>query len=156
MPESFPMNGSNGVYSYNKNSSLQRSVANSVKVMLREAIIENLDVQTKTFVIVDMGCSVGPNTFFAMQNVVQAIKHKYHSTSPEFEFLVFFNDHVKNNFNILFDSLFSDHQKTYFRSCNSRFFLWPIVPLALYSCRVFLLRVTLVVCGTKGVDRYEE
>ncbi|KAM3324715.1 loganic acid O-methyltransferase [Capsicum chacoense] len=138
MAESFPMNGSNGVYSYNKNSSLQRSVADSVKVMLREAIIENLDIQTKTFVIVDMGCSVGPNTFFAMQNVVQAIKHKYHSTSPEFEFLVFFNDHVKNNFNILFDSLFSDHQKTYFAAAIPGSFYGRLFPSrsihVAYSC----------------------
>ncbi|KAM3218010.1 loganic acid O-methyltransferase [Capsicum annuum] len=138
MAESFPMNGGNGVYSYTKNSLLQRNVADNAKLMVREAIIENLDIQTKTFVIVDMGCSVGPNTFFAMQNVVQAIKHKYHSTCSQIEFHVFFNDHVTNDFNVLFESLFSDHQKTYFAAAIPGSFYGRLFPSrsihVAYSC----------------------
>ncbi|KAF3678788.1 putative zinc finger protein 3-like [Capsicum annuum] len=116
----------------------KRNVADNAKLMVREAIIENLDIQTKTFVIVDMGCSVGPNTFFAMQNVVQAIKHKYHSTCSQIEFHVFFNDHVTNDFNVLFESLFSDHQKTYFAAAIPGSFYGRLFPSrsihVAYSC----------------------
>ncbi|MCD7472861.1 hypothetical protein HAX54_014265 [Datura stramonium] len=143
MTESFPMKSGEGVYSYNKNSSLQRDAAYSVKEMIREAIVENLDIQTQTFLIADMGCSIGPNTFFAMQNIVQAIKDKYHSqtslnsASPEIEFHVFFNDHVANDFNALFKSLFS-HQKPYFAAAIPGSFygrLFPSCSLHLaYSC----------------------
>lgn len=111
---------------------------------MSDAIIEILDVQTKTFLIVDMGCSVGPNTFFAIQNIIEAIKHKYHaqlslnSTSPEIEFHVFFNDHVTNDFNILFKSLFSDHQKPYFASAIPGSFYGRLFPSRslhiVYSC----------------------
>ncbi|KAG5628301.1 hypothetical protein H5410_000018 [Solanum commersonii] len=129
------MKRGDGVYSYTKNSSAQRKFADNAKVMMREAIIENLDVQTKTFLIVDMGCSIGPNTFFAMQNIIEAIKDKYHSklsldsTSPEIEFHVFFNDHVTNDFNILFKSLFSD-QKPYFASAIPSSFYGRLFPLS--------------------------
>ncbi|CAN4114033.1 unnamed protein product [Withania somnifera] len=137
------MKGGEGVYSYTKNSQLQRNAADNAKGMIRETIIENLDIQTKTstpntFVIVDMGCSVGPNTFFAMQNVVQAIKDKYHSTSPEIEFHVFFNDHFTNDFNILFKSSLFPEQKPYFAAAIPGSFygrLFPSCSLHLvYSC----------------------
>ncbi|XP_006364076.1 probable S-adenosylmethionine-dependent methyltransferase At5g38100 [Solanum tuberosum] len=143
MTEFFPMKSGEGVYSYTKNSSAQRKFADNAKVMIREAIIENLDVKTKTFLIVDMGCSIGPNTFFAMQNIVDAIKDKYHSKlsldsmSPDIEFHVFFNDHVTNDFNILFKSLFSD-QKPYFASAIPGSFYGRLFPLSslhiAYSC----------------------
>ncbi|KAM7471101.1 hypothetical protein LguiA_009284 [Lonicera macranthoides] len=69
------------------------------------------------FRIADLGCSVGPNTFTAMDNIIQSIKHKNQiqaqaqaqakvSTLPEFQ--VFFNDHFTNDFNTLFDTLPSD------------------------------------------------
>lgn len=56
-----------------------------------------------------MGCSAGPNTFFAVQNVLEAVEKKYqcegrdHCRLPEFQ--VFFNDHSSNDFNTLFTSL---------------------------------------------------
>ncbi|XP_015161394.1 probable S-adenosylmethionine-dependent methyltransferase At5g38100, partial [Solanum tuberosum] len=136
MARFFPMKGGEGVSSYTKNSLLQRNAADNAKGMIREAIIENFDIQTKTFLIVDLGCSVGPNTFFAMQNIVEAIKDKYHSQS-EIEFQVFFNDHITNDFNILFKSLFSD-QKPYFAAAIPGSFygrLFPSCSLHIaYSC----------------------
>ncbi|XP_060196429.1 loganic acid O-methyltransferase-like [Lycium barbarum] len=139
----FPVKGGEGVYSYTKNSLLQRDAADNVKGMIKEAILENLDVQTKTYLIVDMGCSVGPNTFFAMQNVVEAIKDKYHyqislnSTSPEIEFHVFFNDHFTNDFNTLFESLLSN-QKPYFAAAVPGSFYGRLFPSRslhfVYSC----------------------
>ncbi|KAF3654440.1 putative late blight resistance protein -like protein R1A-4-like [Capsicum annuum] len=64
---------------------------------------------SNTIRIADFGCSVGPNTFIAMQHVVQALKDKLlqvtNSTNNIPEFQIFFNDHVINDFNTLFRSL---------------------------------------------------
>lgn len=51
-----------------------------------------------------MGCSAGPNTFIAIQNIVNAINQ---SKNPDsiLEFHVFFNDHSGNDFNTLFRTL---------------------------------------------------
>ena len=58
-----------------------------------------------------MGCSVGPNTILAMQNIVDALELKYQSqghNTPEFQ--VFFNDDASNDFNTLFTSLPPDRK----------------------------------------------
>ncbi|KAM3324701.1 hypothetical protein P3S67_005853 [Capsicum chacoense] len=107
---SFPMNGGNGPYSYSKNSPLAKEALDGAKGMVRDAIIQNLDIKkimlssSNTLCIADLGCSVGPNTFIAMQYVVHVLKEKYHSNNI-LEFQVFFNDHVTNDFNTLFRSL---------------------------------------------------
>ncbi|PHT60456.1 hypothetical protein CQW23_02819 [Capsicum baccatum] len=106
---SFPMNAGDGPYSYSKNSPLAKEALNGAKRMVRDAIIQNLDIKimlsssSNIICIADFGCSVGPNTFIAMQHVVQALKDKYHNKILEFQ--VFFNDHVTNDFNTLFRSL---------------------------------------------------
>ncbi|PHT60467.1 putative caffeine synthase 2 [Capsicum baccatum] len=51
----------------------QKEVLDSAKDMLGDAIIQNLDIKimfssSNTLHIADLGCSVGPNTFNAMQN----------------------------------------------------------------------------------------
>ena len=77
--------------------------------------MESLDIlkfspSTTIIRVVDLGCSVGPNTFLAVQNILEAIQLNYcqnqavlKSQIPEFQ--VFFNDHVSNDFNTLFLSL---------------------------------------------------
>ncbi|KAG6618155.1 hypothetical protein I3843_06G049600 [Carya illinoinensis] len=84
------------------------------KVMIDDAIAEKLDVKKfsftskSTFRIADLGCSVGPNTFNVMQNIIDAVQHKCQSqglTSRTPEFQVFFNDIPSNNFNTLFTTL---------------------------------------------------
>lgn len=85
-----------------------------VKVMIDEAIAENLDIgnipfTTNTFRIADLGCSIGPNSFICMQNILEAVQKKYQSKGensqklPEFQ--VLFSDHSNNDFNTLFASL---------------------------------------------------
>ncbi|XP_059447123.1 loganic acid O-methyltransferase-like [Corylus avellana] len=108
--ESHPMNGGDGTYSYTKNSYLQRAATNVAKAKMDDAIAEKLDVTSEcTFRIADLGCSVGPNTLIAVQNIIDAVQHKYQlsqapaSHTPEFQ--VFFNDHASNDFNTLFASL---------------------------------------------------
>lgn len=92
---------------------MQRLSASVENTKIDEEIAEKLDVlsfssTTKTIRLADLGCATGPNTFFAMQNVIKAIIHKYQSlspTSPLPEFQVFFNDQVSNDFNTLFVAL---------------------------------------------------
>ncbi|XP_019258619.1 PREDICTED: probable S-adenosylmethionine-dependent methyltransferase At5g38100 [Nicotiana attenuata] len=111
------MSAGDGAYSYSRNSQLQREVLDGAKEMVREAIIEKLDIKSllsasiNTFRIIDLGCSIGPNTFSAMQHIIEAVKDKCHyqfsadSSNIIPEFQVFFNDHVTNDFNTLFRSL---------------------------------------------------
>ncbi|KAL6351470.1 hypothetical protein AAG906_040824 [Vitis piasezkii] len=111
MQQSFPMNGGDGPHSYLNNSHLQRQATNASRIMIEEAIAKKLDVKcfsSNPFRLADLGCSVGPNTFIAMQHIVEAVERKYlaqglKSEMPEFQ--VFFNDHVGNDFNTLFASL---------------------------------------------------
>lgn len=100
---------------------LQRVIIDGAKKLVDEASAESLDIgalnSPKTFCIADLGCSVGPNTFAAVENIVEAVKSKYQlsqslSTSQTPEFHVFFNDHVSNDFNMLFTSL--PHDKQYY------------------------------------------
>ncbi|KAG8651647.1 loganic acid O-methyltransferase isoform X2 [Manihot esculenta] len=105
--KAYPMKGGDGFHSYSNNSSYQREVIDAVKELINEAIVEKLDINihslpNKTFKITDMGCSVGPNTFIAIQNIIEAVEKKYQT---QFEYQVFFNDHVSNDFNTLFSSI---------------------------------------------------
>lgn len=93
---------------------MQKELLVSAKDLIYELINEH-DLDTdkppfdpqKTFRIADLGCSVGPNTFFAVENIIAAIENKYKSKqnqiSPEFH--VFFNDLIDNDFNTLFRNL---------------------------------------------------
>ncbi|KAL1541761.1 gibberellin A4 carboxyl methyltransferase [Salvia divinorum] len=104
MGETFPMNGGDGDYSYTKNSQYQKRGSDSVKEMIQQAVSENLDTKiSSTVAIADLGCSVGPNTFFTVENLIEAVQKKHPSKTLEFQ--VFFNDHSGNDFNTLFSSL---------------------------------------------------
>lgn len=93
---------------------MQKEAANVANSRIDDAIVGMLDVrnifckQTNKFCIADLGCSIGPNTFIAVQNIISSIENKYQfqgiaSEIPEFQ--VFFNDHASNDFNTLFTSL---------------------------------------------------
>ncbi|KAK1557747.1 hypothetical protein Q3G72_031038 [Acer saccharum] len=120
-PKPYAMIGGDGQNSYVKNSGYQKGVVDSAKEMMNEAIADKLDFKTLglldssscTFQIVDFGCSVGPNTFTAMQNIIESVDKKYHSqvlqqhqnSSLTLEFQAIFNDHYNNDFNTLFANL---------------------------------------------------
>ncbi|KAL2485043.1 S-adenosyl-L-methionine-dependent methyltransferase superfamily protein [Abeliophyllum distichum] len=81
------------------------------KEIIKEVISKNLDIEKlssisiNTFHIADFGCSTGPNTFVAVQTIVEAISKKFEtdlSNSHVLEFHVFFNDRTSNDFNTLF------------------------------------------------------
>ncbi|KAJ4844278.1 hypothetical protein Tsubulata_009828 [Turnera subulata] len=53
---------------------------------------------------VNFGCSVGPNTFFAVANIIEALERTHHSqlpNAPPLDFQVFFNDVTDNDFKTL-------------------------------------------------------
>nr|XP_048330651.1 loganic acid O-methyltransferase-like [Ziziphus jujuba var. spinosa] len=115
LSEAYPMAGGDGLHSYANNSSLQREALDLAKVIMMKEIAEKLETETvvcsNTFCIADLGCSVGPNTFAAVEKIIEGVKLKYESLGlvseiPEFQ--VFFNDHVTNDFNLLFTSLPQD------------------------------------------------
>ncbi|XP_059654706.1 loganic acid O-methyltransferase-like [Cornus florida] len=99
---------------------LRSKSSNVAQEMINEAIAKKLDIKSlisnsNALRIADLGCSVGPNTFIAMQNVLEALEKKClsqgnASKAPEFQ--VFFNDHASNDFNTLFASL--PHDRQYF------------------------------------------
>ncbi|XP_068309453.1 loganic acid O-methyltransferase-like [Pyrus communis] len=110
--EAYPMKGGDGPNSYANNSTFQKGYVAAAKELLSKAVAEKLDtdvlLSSKTFFIADLGCSVGPNTFTAVENILEAVEFKFQSQGlnsqiPEFQ--VFFNDHTLNDFNRLFKSL---------------------------------------------------
>ncbi|CAK9177946.1 LAMT/FAMT [Ilex paraguariensis] len=110
-PTTYHMNGGDGPYSYVQNSDYQKEVIDFAKGLLNEMIAEKLDVENPSFdpsnpiCIADLGCSVGPNTFYAVNNIIEAIELKYKSNPQTPSFHVFFNDHTTNDFNTLFKTL---------------------------------------------------
>ncbi|XP_050379111.1 loganic acid O-methyltransferase-like [Argentina anserina] len=112
--EAHPMNGGDGPNSYAKNSIYQRRVVDIAKELMNKAILEKLDIDmSNTFYIADLGCSVGPNTFYSVENILETVRSKYQiqgQKSQISEFQVFFNDHAENDFNMLFKSLPQNRQ----------------------------------------------
>ncbi|CAI9096080.1 OLC1v1032151C1 [Oldenlandia corymbosa var. corymbosa] len=115
MEGSIVMNGGEGPKSYFRNSKLQKIFLDGAMILLMNSIEESLDLKnrTKIFSIADLGCSTGPNTFFCVNHMIEAVQQKYDNTlcpDDEPEFHVFFNDQVGNDFNTLFKSLPSKRQ----------------------------------------------
>nr|XP_043613914.1 loganic acid O-methyltransferase-like [Erigeron canadensis] len=116
--QAYPMNGGDGDSSYTNNSSYQKSLSDVAMSLINEAIADMLDTQNfvrgHPFRIADLGCSVGPNTFTTVKNIINSVQHKYQTLkiTPMPEFQVFFNDHATNDFNTLFKTLPAD--KEYF------------------------------------------
>ncbi|XP_038724298.1 loganic acid O-methyltransferase-like [Tripterygium wilfordii] len=112
------MNGGDGHYSYTRNSLGQRQGLELMKDLINKGIDEKLDVakfmsssssfSPKMFRVADLGSSVGPNTYFAVQNIINSVKLKYQETDVEFQ--AFFNDQISNDFNTLFKNLPSDRE----------------------------------------------
>ncbi|KAG9449040.1 hypothetical protein H6P81_009005 [Aristolochia fimbriata] len=109
-----PMNGGDGPTSYSRNSSHQRAGVSAATAFIQDGIAEELELGValhnnvystvrNSFAIADLGCSVGPNTFLAVEAILEAVRLKYGPALPQFH--VFFNDQVGNDFNTLFRSL---------------------------------------------------
>ncbi|XP_061365045.1 loganic acid O-methyltransferase-like [Gastrolobium bilobum] len=111
--DSYAMKGGEGSHSYAQNSNFQRAIIEVRKKLIDEAITKCFDLgayaeHTSSICIADMGCSTGPNTFLAMQIIIDAIEHQFQShglATQSSKLQVFFNDHVTNDFNTLFKNL---------------------------------------------------
>ncbi|CAK7339616.1 unnamed protein product [Dovyalis caffra] len=101
------MNRGMGETSYAQNSLLQQKVISMTKPITDEAIT-NLycDTFPTSLTIADLGCSSGPNTLFAVSEIVKVvdeIRRKLGHESPEYQLLL--NDLPGNDFNAIFRSL---------------------------------------------------
>ncbi|KAL1194342.1 putative S-adenosylmethionine-dependent methyltransferase [Cardamine amara subsp. amara] len=122
--QSYPMSGGEDQHSYIHNSSYQKAAVDGIEEKTRQYILEKLDLlnlnpDLSTFTIADFGCSIGPNTFHAVQNIIDAVKRKHLKESQEnslvpLEFQVYFNDQPNNDFNTLFRSQPPSSQQEYF------------------------------------------
>ena len=93
----------------------------AAKELINKSIAEKLDGNIfssyNTLRIADLGCAAGPNTFAAVQNIIDALEIKCRSErkiSQPPEFQVFFNDQASNDFNQLFTTL--PPERRYFAS----------------------------------------
>ncbi|XP_057764864.1 loganic acid O-methyltransferase-like [Salvia miltiorrhiza] len=124
-----PMNGGDGTHSYSKNSTLQRCGLSAVEDAIKEAVMQNVETDkllcgSTRFAIADLGCSVGPNTFHAVETIIEAVQHK--SSTNNLEFQVLFNDQIGNDFNTLFASL--PQERNYFAAAVAGSFYGRLFP----------------------------
>ncbi|CAH8383637.1 unnamed protein product [Eruca vesicaria subsp. sativa] len=106
------MIGGEGPESYNQNSSYQRALLEAAKEKMSEIISAKLSLEliSDRFYVADFGCASGPNTFVAVQNIIDAVEEKYKKETGQnpvdnIEFQVLFNDFTNNDFNTLFQAL---------------------------------------------------
>ncbi|KAK7269840.1 hypothetical protein RIF29_22602 [Crotalaria pallida] len=81
--------------------------------LIHEAIAKNIDPRVHAelkspICIANFDCSIGPNTFLAMQTITETLELQFQSHGlaaqmPELQ--VFFNDQVSNDFNTLFKNI---------------------------------------------------
>ncbi|KAG2696192.1 hypothetical protein I3760_07G047000 [Carya illinoinensis] len=108
------MNAGMGETSYAKNSKVQLKVISMTMPIIEEAIT-NLyynSTSPSSLVIADFGCSSGPNTLFAVSElikVVEKLRRQQGQQSPEYQ--VFLNDLPENDFNVIFKLLPSFQKK---------------------------------------------
>ncbi|KAI0501702.1 hypothetical protein KFK09_016647 [Dendrobium nobile] len=103
MEQIFHMVGGAGENSYANNSRLQEKAILKTKPFVEEAIKEILKSLPEKFVVADLGCSSGPNTFRMLSEVINFVDQHCRQLSqqkPEIQF--FLNDLPSNDFNNLF------------------------------------------------------
>ncbi|XP_010503138.1 PREDICTED: probable S-adenosylmethionine-dependent methyltransferase At5g38100 [Camelina sativa] len=109
MSTTYSMLGGEGPDSYREHSKYQGALVIAAKENINEVISTKLDIDTSSNLIniADFGCSSGPNTFNAVQIIIDAVELKYkgESSLKDKEFQVFFNDSSNNDFNTLFKTL---------------------------------------------------
>ncbi|CAA0319869.1 unnamed protein product [Arabidopsis thaliana] len=106
------MVGGEGPESYKQHSSYQRDLLKAAKDKINAVISTNLSLNliSNRFSVADFGCASGPNTFVAVQNIIDAVEEKYlretgQNPDDNIEFQVLFNDLSNNDFNTLFQGL---------------------------------------------------
>ncbi|XP_010415208.1 PREDICTED: probable S-adenosylmethionine-dependent methyltransferase At5g38780 [Camelina sativa] len=111
------MMGGEDAESYKKHSAYQRALVEAANEKINEVILASLslDLISNGFSVADFGCASGPNTFVAVQTIIDAVENKYRKETGQnpvdnIEFQVLFNDLSNNDFNSLFRTLPSDRR----------------------------------------------
>ncbi|XP_050206756.1 salicylate carboxymethyltransferase-like [Mercurialis annua] len=106
------MNGGNGKTSYAQNSLLQQKVISKSKAAIKEAMTDLYNNNfPKSLAIADFGCSSGPNTLFAVSEIIEAVEKICKDLDRQSsEYNVFLNDLANNDFNTVFKYLLPDFQ----------------------------------------------
>ncbi|XP_010435786.1 PREDICTED: probable S-adenosylmethionine-dependent methyltransferase At5g38780 [Camelina sativa] len=123
--QSYPMSGGDDQHSYIHNSSYQKAVIDGVEEKARQYILEKNNLlnlmkpDLSIFTIANYGCSIGPNTFHAVQSITDTVKLKHMKERQEIslvplEFQVCFNDQANNDFNTLFRTQPPSFEQEYF------------------------------------------
>ncbi|CAN6906528.1 unnamed protein product [Brassica oleracea var. botrytis] len=148
MSTTFTMVGGEGPNSYQQHSKHQGALLEASKERINEAISTKLDIDFTSGLIsiADFGCSTGPNTFAAVQTVIDAVEHKY---QKDIEFQVFFNDSSNNDFNTLFRAL--PPARRYFATGVPGSFFGRVLPKNSYHVGVASFALHFVSKIPKGV-----
>ncbi|CAL5075801.1 unnamed protein product [Urochloa decumbens] len=103
----FHMSEGEGEWSYSKNSRRQVIVKRETKPVIENATKEVYTaLLPQTMIIVDLGCSAGPNTLFFVTNVIGTIADQCKSSEGDpVEIQFFLNDLPGNDFNGLFRAI---------------------------------------------------
>ncbi|XP_074568357.1 anthranilate O-methyltransferase 2-like [Curcuma longa] len=97
------MVGGTGETSYASNSRLQEKAIHRTKSVLAIAVVETYEaLHPEHMVVVDLGCSSGPNALLVLSHVLSVAAAKFSGTT---ELQFFLNDLPGNDFNCLFRSL---------------------------------------------------
>ncbi|KAF8018276.1 hypothetical protein BT93_H3237 [Corymbia citriodora subsp. variegata] len=120
------MIGGIGESSYANNSLLQRKVISMTKPITEAAIIARFSTVTatipRTLTIADLGCSCGPNTLFAVSEIISLMIDICNAKKHELpEFQVFLNDLPGNDFNTLFRSFLPGFQEKLSEQMKSKY-----------------------------------
>ncbi|CAI0376969.1 unnamed protein product [Linum tenue] len=109
------MNSGTGGTSYATNSLLQQTVIRMTRPIMEEAIRKlhtSMSFPAK-LAVADLGCSSGPNALFVVSDLIKFVgrlcDEQAHHKYPEFH--VFLNDLPGNDFNTIFSSVQSFHER---------------------------------------------
>ncbi|KAF8016896.1 hypothetical protein BT93_H2183 [Corymbia citriodora subsp. variegata] len=127
------MNGGMGESSYASNSLLQRKVLMMTKPIMEVAVTALFSTGATNFpaslAIADLGCSTGPNTLFAVSEIISIMIDLCKATKQEPpEFQVFLNDLPGNDFNTIFSSFLPGFQEKLRGQIKSKDGAWATLP----------------------------
>ncbi|EMS58190.1 Caffeine synthase 1 [Triticum urartu] len=143
------MNQGQGETSYAHNSSIQNAEQNKMKSLIEAVVVELCSntgtLQPGKMVIVDLGCSTGPNALALVSIAVEAIHaHCLQFQQPSPEVSVLLNDLPENDFNTVVKSLVT------LRQSNDPVVVTGITPGSFYE-RLFTSESVHLVCSSNSL-----